>query len=100
MNGSRFCSHFNTSNVTIQQIVQLLDLAFNLISIHLMLLFNEKGRKYLEDCYRNFNTSNVTIQPYRNTHSFKIFYISIHLMLLFNGKIDVEDEEEGLFQYI
>ena len=65
-----------------------------------MLLFNEKGRKYLEDCYRNFNTSNVTIQPYRNTHSFKIFYISIHLMLLFNGKIDVEDEEEGLFQYI
>ena len=122
MNGSRFCSHFNTSNVTIQQIVQLLDLAFNLISIHLMLLFNEKGRKYLEDCYRNFNTSNVTIQLtimlflimpliYFNTSNVTIQplsqsiapllkSISIHLMLLFNTTMLTIFALAFLFQYI
>ena len=54
--------HFNTSNVTIQQFCDgYMEYAAR-ISIHLMLLFNEKlGKEHGQ--IRNFNTSNVTIQP-------------------------------------
>ena len=53
--------HFNTSNVTIQPILNIIICLFNLISIHLMLLFNFlDGTSY--NSQTNFNTSNVTIQ--------------------------------------
>ena len=58
------CLHFNTSNVTIQHIQVTGRIAENVISIHLMLLFNQTGRK-------QHRSSNI---------------ISIHLMLLFNVK--------------
>ena len=56
--------YFNTSNVTIQHIQVTGRIAENVISIHLMLLFNQTGRK-------QHRSSNI---------------ISIHLMLLFNVK--------------
>ena len=87
---------------------------FPLISIHLMLLFNEKN-PYGWRVEFHFNTSNVTIQRYMcgsnpflkviSIHLMLLFnllvglifrpawLISIHLMLLFNGESDEYDEK-------
>ncbi len=47
-----------------------------------------------------FNTSYVNV--YHNACTVQNIYgnVSIHPMLMFIGKINVEDKEEGLFQYI
>ncbi len=99
-------SHFNTSNVTIQLIERHWKATGGVISIHLMLLFNQDGFTALLPCYPyfntsnvtiqrcprllnripplNFNTSNVTIQPVAMARTAVRIAISIHLMLLFN----------------
>ena len=53
------------------------------ISIHLMLLFNRYNLLLLPPLL-DFNTSNVTIQPWRTRRTGDRSIISIHLMLLFN----------------
>ena len=58
-------SHFNTSNVTIQQISAKRCPEFMWISIHLMLLFNFSCQEKRDGVYYDFNTSNVTIQHNR-----------------------------------
>ena len=97
--------YFNTSNVTIQQLLRVHPLILIRISIHLMLLFNNLRKKVTLSVI-DFNTSNVTIQQMRlfffkvqslnfNTSNVTIqltsliiclidITISIHLMLLFN----------------
>ena len=75
--------YFNTSNVTIQLLSNIILNNSAVISIHLMLLFN---------CFlcsfrillRYFNTSNVTIQQQLTSQNHSWIVISIHLMLLFN----------------
>ena len=53
--------YFNTSNVTIQLLSNIILNNSAVISIHLMLLFNRVQSKRSQ-LYANFNTSNVTIQ--------------------------------------
>ena len=101
----RFFINFNTSNVTIQLTYShLLDcpelisihlmLLFNVtapfliifficISIHLMLLFNSILDE-VTSLLMDFNTSNVTIQHVQGKYKAAYNHISIHLMLLFN----------------
>ena len=54
-------SDFNTSNVTIQRNIINPNYTHSRISIHLMLLFNDIVNA-IKGAMRNFNTSNVTIQ--------------------------------------
>ena len=98
--------YFNTSNVTIQLVVQIVVVTFDTISIHLMLLFNQwwilelHTRRWISihlmllfnrinrlNVFNSsdFNTSNVTIQLSCSTGGSITGRISIHLMLLFNG---------------
>ena len=97
--------NFNTSNVTIQRTFPRIQHTKKLISIHLMLLFNECNSvkqpalinisihlmllfnvvySSYHCCTLDFNTSNVTIQQSYATSSAQDKCISIHLMLLFN----------------
>ena len=70
--------YFNTSNVTIQRKSTAKILIYKLISIHLMLLFNNL---YFQKKYRRKR-------------------ISIHLMLLFNGLARGTLSQVERFQYI
>ena len=79
----RLYLNFNTSNVTIQLFFIDVTAGNNVISIHLMLLFNLCWI-VLKHLILYFNTSNVTIQQNPSCYLWKGFIISIHLMLLFN----------------
>ena len=88
--------NFNTSNVTIQRVINTRSRKNNHISIHLMLLFNATANiPKLGNAH--FNTSNVTIQLLFLHQKYNLLRISIHLMLLFNCNLH---QYFGLLQII
>ena len=91
--------YFNTSHVTVYQILTSFNSTFHHISIHLMLLFIMIAYK-IDVLEAHFNTSHVTVYRKETTSRYRYRFISIHLMLLFIFLISFVTSSTRSFQYI